>query len=310
MKYDGLKAGIFIDNDNLIYGQDREGLDYSAIIKFVEDLGMIVIRANTYMAVDEDREQKDTKYRQQQRKHRSDIRNAGFRVFEKPLKKYQQEDGTVYAKGNVDLELAVDALLQTDNLDYVLLGSGDGDFCRVVSALQHKGKKVEAFAFDNISTELSQGVDAFYRPGSEKGQKISGFLKKNQEPLNQPRTTAKKEKATKAQRPVREIGTIKAGSWKEDKGFGFLIVKDESGKTSDLFFHVSHVRFSGGNQPTNSEMTTIAKSGCQLEFERGKSAKGNKPCALKIVPVSVEGEVIEHLSLRDISSRVLRVTAS
>lgn len=61
MKYDGLKAGIFIDNDNLIYGQDREGLDYGAIIQFVEDLGMIVIRANTYMAVDEDREQKDTK---------------------------------------------------------------------------------------------------------------------------------------------------------------------------------------------------------------------------------------------------------
>ncbi|AZZ92472.1 NYN domain-containing protein [Hahella sp. KA22] len=302
MKYDGLKAGIFIDNDNLIYGQDREGLDYSAIIKFVEDLGMLVIRANTYMAVDEDREQKDAKYRQEQRKHRSDIRNAGFRVFEKPLKKYQQEDGTVYAKGNVDLELAVDALLQTDNLDYVLLGSGDGDFSRVVSALQHKGKKVEAFAFDNISTELSQGVDTFYRPDGEHGHKIHGFLKKNQAALKQPTKTEKKEKATK---PVREIATIKAGSWREDKGFGFLTVKDESGKTSDLFFHVSHVRFSGGTRPTNSEMTTIAKSGCQLEFERGTSEKGNKTCAVKIIPVAAEGEFVEYLSLRDISSRVL-----
>lgn len=305
MKYDGLKAGIFIDNDNLIYGQDREGLDYSEIIRFVEDLGMIVIRANTYMAVDEDREQKDAKYRQTQRKHRSDIRNAGFRVFEKPLKKYQQEDGTVYAKGNVDLELAVDALLQTDNLDYVLLGSGDGDFCRVVSALQHKGKKVEAFAFDNISTELSQGVDAFYRPDGGHGHRIKNFLKKNQEAHTTKNKPEAKAPTPKSKQPIRETAAIKEGSWKEDKGFGFLTIERENEAASDLFFHVSHVRVAGGARPTNTEMTTIVKSGCLMEFERGKSSKGHKTCAVKLIPVAVEGDEVEYLSLRDISSRVL-----
>jgi len=39
-------------------------------------------------------------------------------------------------KANADLELAVDALLQAENLDYVLLETGDGDFMRLVRALQ------------------------------------------------------------------------------------------------------------------------------------------------------------------------------
>jgi hypothetical protein len=60
----------------------------------------------------------------------------------------------------------VDVLLQSENLDRVLLVTGDGDFVQVVRALQNKGCRVEVLAFDNVSDELRREADMF----------ISGYL--------------------------------------------------------------------------------------------------------------------------------------
>ena len=65
------------------------------------------------------------------------------------------------AKANADLDLAVDALLQSANLDRVLLVTGDGDFVQVVRALQNRGCRVEVVAFRNVSAELRREADMF-----------------------------------------------------------------------------------------------------------------------------------------------------
>lgn len=62
--------------------------------------------------------------------------------------------------------MAVDVLLQSENLDRVLLVTGDGDFVQVVRALQNKGCRVETLAFDNVSEELRRESDMY----------VSGYL--------------------------------------------------------------------------------------------------------------------------------------
>jgi len=45
-------------------------------------------------------------------------------------------------KGNMDIELTVEALEMAPHYDHMFLFSGDGDFTAMVAALQRKGKKV------------------------------------------------------------------------------------------------------------------------------------------------------------------------
>ena len=50
--------------------------------------------------------------------------------------------GVSSIKGNMDLELALDAMELVDRIDHYMLFSGDGDYRRLVEALQRKGAKV------------------------------------------------------------------------------------------------------------------------------------------------------------------------
>jgi uncharacterized LabA/DUF88 family protein len=90
------------------------------------------------------------------------LRDFGYKVIQKEVKWFTDEDGNQVAKANADLDLAVDALMQSDNLDRVVLVTGDGDFVQVVRALQNKGCRVEVVAFRNVSSELRREADLFY----------------------------------------------------------------------------------------------------------------------------------------------------
>ena len=63
----------------------------------------------------------------------------GFKVIEKPVQWYANEDGVRVSKANSDLDLAVDMLLQSAKLDRVVLVSGDGDFVQVVRRPAEQG---------------------------------------------------------------------------------------------------------------------------------------------------------------------------
>jgi uncharacterized LabA/DUF88 family protein len=87
-------------------------------------------------------------------------------VRTKPAKEFTDSLGRRKIKGNMDIELAVDAMRLADNLDHVVLFSGDGDFRSLVEALQQKGRRVSVVSTlvsrpPMVADELRRQADQF-----------------------------------------------------------------------------------------------------------------------------------------------------
>lgn len=86
------------------------------------------------------------------------LRLNGFKVIEKPIKRYP--DGST--KANLDIELAIDALALADKYERAILFSGDGDLTRLVEAVQMKGVRVQVVStIGMVATELRAAADEF-----------------------------------------------------------------------------------------------------------------------------------------------------
>ena len=90
----------------------------------------------------------------------------GFTMRTKPAKEYTDSLGRRKVKGNMDVELCVDALELAAHVDHVVLFSGDGDFKPLVEALQRKGVRVSVCSTIRsqppmISDELRRQADNF-----------------------------------------------------------------------------------------------------------------------------------------------------
>jgi len=75
----------------------------------------------------------------------------GFTMVTKPAKEFVDGQGRRKIKGNMDIELTVDALEAAHHVDHIVIFSGDGDFRPLVEALQRKGVRVSV-----VSTIRSQ----------------------------------------------------------------------------------------------------------------------------------------------------------
>ena len=90
----------------------------------------------------------------------------GFSVVTKPVKRFTDGAGHSRIKGNMDIEIAVDMLELAPHIDHAVLFSGDGDFRRVVQAVQAKGVRVTVISTQkaqppHIADELRRQADAF-----------------------------------------------------------------------------------------------------------------------------------------------------
>ncbi|MEL7429456.1 MAG: NYN domain-containing protein [Pseudomonadota bacterium] len=131
------KVALFIDGANLYATSKTLGfdIDYKRMLKFYQSRAYL-LRAYYYTALVEDQEY-------------SSIRPLidwldynGYRVITKPTKEFTDSSGRRKVKGNMDMELAIDAMELSDTVDHIVLFSGDGDFRPLVEALQRKGRKV------------------------------------------------------------------------------------------------------------------------------------------------------------------------
>lgn len=75
----------------------------------------------------------------------------GYTMVTKPTKEFTDASGRRKIKGNMDIELAIDVMEMAECVDHILLFSGDGDFRRLVEAVQRKGVRVTV-----VSTVRSQ----------------------------------------------------------------------------------------------------------------------------------------------------------
>jgi uncharacterized LabA/DUF88 family protein len=166
------RVGVYVDVAN-INRNGGYGMGYEVLREFACRDGAEALRLNAYVSYDAEKARRDSYYFHRTNSFYSVLRDFGYKVIQKEVKWFVDEDGNRVAKANADLDLAVDALLQSENLDRVLLVTGDGDFVQVVRALQNRGCRVEVVAFRNVSAELRREADIF----------MSGYLVPNLLPI-------------------------------------------------------------------------------------------------------------------------------
>lgn len=150
------KIALFIDGANLYATSKSLGfdIDYRKLLSAFQKRAYL-LRAYYYTALIEDLEF-------------SSIRPLidwldynGYTVVTKPAKEFTDALGRRKIKGNMDIELAIDAMEQSDVVDHVVIFSGDGDLTTLVEALQRKGRKVSVVS--TMSTQPPMVADELRR---------------------------------------------------------------------------------------------------------------------------------------------------
>ncbi|PRD45842.1 NYN domain-containing protein [Phyllobacterium phragmitis] len=164
------KIALFMDGANLYAASKTLGfdIDYRKLLKAFQKRGYL-LRAYYYTALVEDQEY-------------SSIRPLidwldynGYRVVTKAAKEFTDSTGRRKVKGNMDIELTVDAMQLTDTVDHFVIFSGDGDFRSLVEALQRRGRKVSIVSTlttqpPMISDDLRRQADHFIDLASLKSE--------------------------------------------------------------------------------------------------------------------------------------------
>jgi uncharacterized LabA/DUF88 family protein len=155
------KIGLFIDGSNLYSAARSLGfdIDYKRLLDLFGAKGRL-IRAFYYTALLDEQEY-------------SPIRPLvdwldynGYTMVTKPTKEYTDAAGRRKIKGNMDIELAIDVMEMAPHLDHIVLFSGDGDFRRLVEAVQRKGVRVTVVSTIRsvppmVADELRRQADNF-----------------------------------------------------------------------------------------------------------------------------------------------------
>jgi uncharacterized LabA/DUF88 family protein len=158
---DSGRIALFIDGANL-YGTAKAlgfDVDYKRLLAEFQRRGALV-RAYYYTAVVEDQEF-------------SSIRQLvdwldynGYSVVTKPTKEFVDATGRRKVKGNMNIELAIDAMELAGRIDQMVLFSGDGDFRSLVEAMQRRGVRVTVVSSISsqppmLADELRRQADSF-----------------------------------------------------------------------------------------------------------------------------------------------------
>lgn len=92
-------------------------------------------------------------------------KGLSFIVRKKALKRIMihSENGDVTEeKGNMDVEMTIDAIHHKNKYDVAIFFSGDSDFLALITYLKRDGKKVHTYSSkNNISEELRTGGDGY-----------------------------------------------------------------------------------------------------------------------------------------------------
>lgn len=159
--YPGERIALFIDGANLHATLRQIGLeiDYRKLLaEFGRDARLI--RANYYTAMWEEQDYSAL------RPLVDWLDYNGFTVIKKPAREQVDAQGRRRVKGNMDVDIAVDMLELAPHLDHAVLFSGDGDFRRLVEALQRRGVRVSVVSTLKVNPpvladELRRQADVF-----------------------------------------------------------------------------------------------------------------------------------------------------
>jgi len=159
--YQNEKLAVFIDGSNL-YAAARNldfDIDYRLLYNWITRQSRLV-RAFYYTAVVEDQDYSPIKPLVDW------LDYNGYTMITKPTREFTDSQGRKKVKGGMDIELAVDMMEIAERVDHIILFSGDGNFRRLVEAVQRKGVRVTVIntiksSPPMVSDELRRQADCF-----------------------------------------------------------------------------------------------------------------------------------------------------
>lgn len=161
MFYKDERLALFIDGSNLYAAAKALGfdIDYKLLRQEFMRRGKM-LRAFYYTALLENDEYSPI------RPLVDWLNYNGFTMVTKQAKEYTDSQGRRKVKGNMDIELTVDAMELAPRVDHIVLFSGDGDFRPLIESLQRQGVRVSVVSTIRsqrpmISDELRRQADNF-----------------------------------------------------------------------------------------------------------------------------------------------------
>ena len=155
------RIALFIDGPNLHATAKALGfdIDYKKLLAEFDRRGRL-LRALYYTTIYEDQEFSSV------RPLVDWLDYNGYTVVTKAAKEFVDATGRRKMKGNMGIELAVEAMQLAGHLDEMVLFSGDGDFRPLVEAVQRRGVRVTVVSTLSstppmIADELRRQTDAF-----------------------------------------------------------------------------------------------------------------------------------------------------
>ena len=151
-----LRCGVFIDGSNVLWGslnmkpEDRWFVDYGKFKAYLKEKYRPQFY-KFYGAVDtEPKSPHFVEKARKQAKMYAKLEGMGYDVITKPLKYIKQDDGSYTTKGDMDIELTMDIMGALNDLDCIVLVSGDCDYHTPIKSFHAQGKFIRILSFEEL----------------------------------------------------------------------------------------------------------------------------------------------------------------
>jgi len=151
-----LKVKVFIEGSNIYFAQKKMGLwlDWVKVKQYLNKT-YHVLEIRYYIGV----RKNDPGVQPFLRK----LGKIGFVIISKPVKIIIEESGKKIEKANFDVEITGDVLKSLEEVNAVVIFSGDSDFEYLVKLVHEKGKQVFVYSSKKtLSWELKLSADRYF----------------------------------------------------------------------------------------------------------------------------------------------------
>ena len=166
IKHKEQRVGVFVDVQNMYHSAKnlyKTKVNFKEVLK-VAVAGRKLIRALAYVIKSQSSEEQN--FFEALDKQGFEIRIKDLQIFAGGAK-----------KGDWDVGIAIDMIKMSENVDVLILVSGDGDFTPVVEYIQNHGRLVEILAFkETTSAKLIERADDFTNLSQNKQKFLLGYL--------------------------------------------------------------------------------------------------------------------------------------
>lgn len=147
----GKRVAVFMDAANLYYAGVKANIrpSFETLAHWLEK-NCKLVHLNFYTAFNPEGDE--------QLEFLKTLEGIGYKVIKKPIKVFE-----TLTKGNMDIELAVDAMTYIDSYDVCILMSGDGDFSYLMNRLKAEKKETIVISVGGYTSyELHKSADHYF----------------------------------------------------------------------------------------------------------------------------------------------------